>query len=111
MWEEIRQHEWVVRFDVIGSDVAEVCDVCDRKKEQGHQEDCWIGCMLSTDLAVQARHLLDVVARAREVRGRLGGYEYTRKGYIPQALYDAYFNLVGALAVLDDKSKKEKPDG
>ncbi len=52
----------------------------------------------------------DVVARVRKleevlVQEELRGHART------QAVYDAHFNLIGALAVYDDKGKQEQTDG
>jgi hypothetical protein len=59
----------------------------------------------------QAHRQLDVVAKARELRNQLRPHMELTGMAIAQPLFDAYFNIVGALAVLDDPGKKEQADG
>jgi hypothetical protein len=86
------------------------CPTCERTPHSGHDIDCKLHRSLRFGGAPQARKLLDVVARARELEHVLT-QENLRGRFISQKLYDAHFNLVGALAVYDDKGKKELADG
>ncbi len=89
---------------------GDYCSQCDRESRRDHDVDCKLRIALSTDLAVQARHLLDVVGRARKLEEVLT-HEELRGHASTQAVYDAHFNLIGALAVYDDKGKKKQTDG
>jgi hypothetical protein len=67
---------------------------------------------------VQAHHLLDVVARARELQVAFANWlnrpltsDMAEQNELSIALHVASTNLVGALAVYDDKGKKEQADG
>lgn len=88
------------------------CPTCERTTHRDHNTDCKLYRALSSDLAEQARELLDVVTRAREFQVAYAEWlnrpaERKPGGLINEwaALALAYSRLVGAFAVYDDKDK------
>lgn len=86
------------------------CAICHIVKGEAHRAGCIVSRALVLSSTGEAHHLLDVVARARELEEVLMHEQLSGRA-VPQKLYGAHFNLIGALAVLDDKGKKEKAGG